>query len=220
MTITARRTSAVAVFALLLAFAGSARAQVFYSYPGARPVVDTSVSLGLVAGFGDNLTRLGGFGRFNLTSRADLGLEAMWDNIDPEGPGGDDTNLLGAGADGKYMLLEADNTIPVDLAVQLGAGFLTDDDYFLLHVPFGAIASREFAPGETDERLITPYAGVYFLFDYASFDAPAGVDDSDTDFDVELRVGVSAEIVRPGSLFAALHAGQETMFFLGFNAGL
>jgi hypothetical protein len=218
MTHTARRTVAAAAIALVLAIAGSARAQVFYSYPGAQPVVDTSVSLGLVAGFGDNLVRLGGFGRFNLTSSADLGLEAVWDNIDPEGAS-DDTNLLGAGADGKVVLLSADGSTPLDVAVQAGAGFLTDDGYFLLHVPFGAIASRDFLTN--DGRRITPYGGVYFVFDYASFDVPAGVDDdSDTDFDVELRVGASAEIVRNGSLFAALHAGLDTMFFLGFNAGL
>jgi hypothetical protein len=218
MAITVRRTGALIVIALVLGFAGSARAQVFYSYPGARPVVDTSVSLGLVAGFGDNLVRLEGFGRFNLTSSADLGLEAVWDNVDPEGPGGDDTNLLGAGADGKLLLVAADDDSPLDIAAQLGAGFLTDDDYFLLHIPFGAIASHDFVMN--DGRRIVPYGGVYFLFDYASFDAPPGSDDSETDFDVEMRVGASAEIVRRGSLFAALHAGQETMFFLGFNAGL
>lgn len=214
----ARRIGALVCVVVLCAWAAGARAQVFYSYPGARPVTDNSPSLGLVAGFGDNLVRLGAYGRFNLSYAADLGLEVVWDNVDIDN--GDDINYLGAGADGKYMLMEADAAIPVDLAVQFGAGFLTEDDYFLLHVPFGVMVSREFAPGENDERLVTPYGGVYFVFDYASFDAPPGADDSDTDFDVELRIGASAEIVRHGSVFAALHAGLETMFFLGFNAGL
>ena len=68
------------------------------------------------------------------------------------------------------------------------------------------------------------YGGIYLLFDHVKIDAPEGApedyDDSDSDFDVELRIGASAEIVKRGSVFAALHAGNGTMFFLGFNAGL
>jgi len=197
--------------------AGSAHAQVFYSYPGARPVTDTSPSLGLVAGFGDNLVRLGGFGRFNLSSRSDLGLEAMYNNVKSEGSS-DDTGFGGAGIDGKWLFFPSRQDMQVDIAANVGAGFLARSGYLNVHVPFGAIASHDFTMN--DGRLITPYAGVYFLFDYLNFDAPAGADDSDTDFDVELRVGCSAEIVKRGSLFAALHAGNGTMFFLGFNAGL
>ncbi len=216
MATRAVRTGALAAV-LFLMLAPQPRAQVFYSYPGARPVTDTSPSLGLVAGFGDNVVRLGGFGRFNLSSVADLGLEAVWDNVDPEGAG-DDTNFFGAGGDGKYLLVSADESVPLDISAQVGAGFLSREDYFLLHVPFGGIASHDFLTN--DGRRIVPYGGVYFVFDYATFDAPPGTDDSDTDFDVELRVGASAEIVRRGSVFAALHAGNGTMFFLGFNAGL
>jgi hypothetical protein len=208
---------ALVCVAVVWGWAAGAQAQVFYSYPGARPVTDTSPSLGLVSGFGDNLVRLGAFGRFNLSSAADLGLELMWDNVDAEGVG-DDANQLGAGIDGKYLLMAADQDNPLDVSAQLGAGFLSESGYFLLHMPFGAIASHDFTTN--DGRRIVPYGGVYFVFDYWSFDAPAGEDDSDTDFDVELRVGASAEIVRRGSVFAALHAGNGTMFFLGFNAGL
>ena len=202
---------------LVCALAPGARAQVFYSYPGARPVTDTSPSLGLVAGFGDNTVRLGGFGRFNLSPVADLGLEAMYQNVDTEDTS-NDTSSGGAGMDGKYLLAEADGSMPLDIAVQAGAGFLAGSGFLDVHVPLGGLASHDFIMN--DGRRITPYGGVYFLFDYVSFDAPAGVDDSDTDFDVEMRIGASAEIVKRGSLFAALHAGNGTMFFVGFNAGL
>jgi hypothetical protein len=217
MSTRAQRIGALAVV-VLGALATGVHAQVFYSYPGARPVTDTSPSLGLVAGFGEDLVRLGGFGRFNVSPSVDLGLEAMFDNLDNDGAGEDDTGFFGAGGDGKFLLVPADEDMPLDIAAQAGVGFLSRSGYFLLHVPFGGIASHDFLM--SDGRRITPYGGVYFVFDYASFDAPAGADDSDTDFDVEMRVGASAEIVKRGSLFAALHAGNGTMFFLGFNAGL
>ena len=38
--------------------------------------------------------------------------------------------------------------------------------------------------------------------------------------DPSAKIGASAEIVKKGSLFAALHAGNGTMFFVGFNKGL
>src|SRR5258706_16165825 len=85
----------VAAFAVVVvcALATGAGAQVFYSYPGARPVTDASPSLGLVAGFGDNLIRLGGFGRFNPSPSADLRAEALYN----DGKGEDSTNYTGLG---------------------------------------------------------------------------------------------------------------------------
>ncbi len=221
MTNNARRTSALAGAVLGFAFVSGAHAQVFYSYPGARPVTDTSPSLGLVSGFGDNVVRLGGFGRFNLSSVADLGLEVMFENVDTEDTS-DDTGFWGAGADGKYLLMEAGENTSLDVALQLGAGFFSREDYLLVHVPLGVMASHDFLMN--DGRRIVPYGGVYLLFDYLDINAPPGsppdFDESSTDTDVELRIGASAEIVKRGSLFAGLHAGNGTMFFLGFNAGL
>jgi len=202
---------------VLLACASASRAQVFYSFPGAKPVTDTSPSLGLVAGFGDNVVRLGGFGRFNLSTRSDLGLEVMYNNVKGE-DSTDDTGFGGAGIDSKWLFFESRQDMQIDIAANLGGGFLARSGNLDIHVPLGAIASHDFTMN--DGRLITPYAGFYFIFDYFKFDAPEGVDDSDTDSDVELRIGASAEIVKKGSLFAALHAGNGTMFFIGFNAGL
>lgn len=212
-----RQISALAGAVLVLALASLARAQVFYSYPGAPPVTDTSPSLGLVAGFGDNVVRLGGFGRFNLSPAADLGLEAWYQNVDTE-DSAEDTSFGGAGLDGKYLLTSANANMPLDIAAQVGGGFLARSGYLNVHVPLGAMASHDFVTN--DGRHIVPYGGVYLIFDYFSFDAPPGVDDSDTDFDVEVRLGASASIVKRGSLFAALHAGNGTMFLLGLNAGL
>ncbi|HEX6791806.1 MAG TPA: hypothetical protein VF247_10895 [Candidatus Krumholzibacteria bacterium] len=212
----ARLTGALVGIASLVVLAGGAHAQVFYSFPGAHPVTDSAVALGLVSGFGDNVVRLGGFGRFNLSSSADLGLEVMWDNVDAENTSGD-TDFWGAGLDGKYLIVSADGDMPLDIAVQAGGGFESRSDYLNIHVPFGGLASHDFMMN--DGRRITPYGGVYFVYDHVKIDYADGTDASDSDFDVEMRVGASAEIVKRGSLFAALHAGNGTMFFLGFNTG-
>jgi hypothetical protein len=204
--------------ALLALAASGVQAQVFYSYPGAKPVTDLSPSLGLVAGFGDNVIRLGGFGRFNISSVADLGVEAMYQNVDTDGSG-KDTGYGGAGIDGKYALMFANENTPLDASVQAGVGFLSRSDYLQIHVPFGGIASHDFV--YAGDRKIVPFAGVYFVWDYVKISGlPGGGDDSSTDFDVEMRIGASAEIISRGSVFASLHAGNGTMFFIGFNAGL
>jgi len=207
----------VMVAMVLVLGAGSARAQVFYSYPGAKPVTDTSPSLGLVAGFGDNVVRLGGFGRFNLSTKSDLGLEVMYNNVKGE-DSTDDTGFYGAGIDGKWLFYEARQDMQIDIAANLGGGFLARSGQSDIHVPVGAIASHDFVT--SDGRVITPYAGLYLIFDYFKFDVPGGGSDSDTDSDAEIRFGASADIVKNGSLFAALHAGNGTMFFIGFNLGL
>jgi hypothetical protein len=206
----------VAAMGVVCALAGAAHAQVFYSFPGAKPVTDSSPSLGLVAGFGDHVVRIGGFGRFNLSDRADLGLEAMYNNVKAEGTT-DDTGFGGGGVDGKYQFYHARQDMQIDIAANIGVGVLARSSYYDVHVPFGALASHDFVLN--DGRLIVPYAGLYFVYDYVHVDE-GGVSDSDSDFDTELRVGASAEIVKKGSLFAALHAGNGTMFFIGFNAGL
>lgn len=206
----------VAAMVVACALAGAAHAQVFYSFPGAKPVPDASPSLGLVAGFGDNIVRLGGFGRFNLSERADLGLEAMYNNVKDDGTH-NDTGYGGGGVDGKYQFYHARQDMQIDIAANAGVGVLARSSYYNIHVPFGALASHDFTLN--DGRLIVPYAGLYFVYDYVHVDVN-GESGSDSDFDTELRIGASAEIVKKGSLFAALHAGNGTMFFIGFNAGL
>jgi len=215
----ARTAQRLALPAMLAACAlpCTARAQVFYSYPGARPVTDYSPSLGAVAGFGDNLIRLAGFARFNVTPASDLGVEVVYDNAGSEGAD-DDVGFGGAGVDFRYGIVAAGDNSPLDVAAQAGGGFLTRSDYLNLRFPLGVVASRDIVL--KDERILVPYGGIYVLIDYVDISGGPGSDQSDTDADVELRLGISAEIVKKGSLFAALHVGDDTMFFVGFNAGL
>ncbi len=206
----------LAALALLAAFAAGAHAQVFYSMPGARPVPDDSPVLGVALGFGDDLFRVVGFGRFNASQNSDIGLEVIYEDLDT-GPGSDDTHRFGGGADYKYLAVRQDDTTPVDVAVQFGAGVLAHSNYTLIAVPLGALVSRTFTVD--GDRDIVPYGGVYLAMDFVDNDAP-GNDGFDSDVDVEVRLGASAEIARNASVFAAFHAGNGTLFFLGFSASL
>jgi hypothetical protein len=124
----------------------------------------------------------------------------------------------GAGVDFRYLIVAAGESSPMDVSAHAGGGFLARSDVLTIRVPLGAMASRDIVL--KDERIVVPYGGLYVVIDYVDIDAGPGADQSDTDADVELRLGVSAEIVRRGSVFAALHVGDDTMFFVGFNAGL
>jgi hypothetical protein len=209
------RVAAVAVV-VMCALVTGASAQVFYSFPGARPVPDSSPAMGLVAGFGDHVVRLGGFGRFNLSSKSDLGLEAVFNNVKSDT--GNDTGYGGGGIDGKYLFFQSRQDMQIDISANAGVGVLARSSFYNIHVPFGAIASHDFTT--SDGRRITPFGGLYFIYDYDHVDAPEPAGGGDSKFDMEMRIGASAEIVKRGSLFAALHAGNGTMFFIGFNAGL
>jgi hypothetical protein len=207
---------AAGALALLAAFPAGARAQVFYSMPGARPVPDESPALGIALGLADNRFRLDGFGRFNASQRADIGLEVVYEDLDT-GPGSNDSSRFGAGADFKYLAVRQGSNTPVDAAVQFGAGVLARSGYTLIRMPLGALVSRTFTVDR--DRDIVPYGGVYLIMDFVDHDTP-GNNGFDSDIDVEMRVGASAEISTHTSVFAALHAGNGTMFFLGFSVGL
>jgi hypothetical protein len=210
-----RRTLAtIAIVIATLAAASGAHAQVFYPHPGARPVPDSSPALGAAAGFGDDMFRLAGFVRLNASQRSDIGFELIYDDID-SGPASDDSGRFGGGIDWKLLVVEQDDDRrPVDAAVQVGAGMLDASNYKLFRFPIGAMASRTFPL--SDNRSVTPYIGGYLLVDFIHVDN-AG---SDSDVDVEFRMGGSVEVVDRANFFAALHLGNGTMFFLGFSASL
>jgi hypothetical protein len=212
-----RSIASIVAAAAVTALPVAARAQVFYSYPGARPVSDASPALGATAGFGDHLVQLLGFARFNASPVSDLGVEGVFQSVDA-GDGGSDIGYGGVGVDYRYQFLEAGDTYPVDVCAQGGGGFVARSRFLDIRVPFGAMASRDFVL--RDGRHIVPYGGLYVVIDHERVDVPGFGNHSHTDGSLELRFGASAEIVRRGSVFAALHVGNGTMFFLGFNAGL
>ena len=203
-------------FAILLAVTAlvcmctAASGQVFYEYPGAPVVKENEPVIGSCLRIGDNLFRIDGYARFNVSPDMDFGLELVFDNFH-------DNWRYGAGGDVKYAIVPTDATMPFDLSVNGGFGFESGDDITTLIFPFGGVISRplELASGRT----LTPYGGVYLLLLHTSIDTniPGVGSTSDTDTDVEIRGGVNFNVADQADLFAALHLGAGNRFYIGLN---
>jgi len=199
---------AVATFA-----AGGASAQVFYQYPQAPVVTDSEPAAGGVFGIGENdLLRFLGFGRFDINRSMDLGLELVVDNSDVFS---ESSWRMGIGADVKYSIRPDSTTLPFDLSVLAGLGFQTGGDLTNFDIPIAGVISRDLAL--ENGRRIVPYGGVYGIVRHWSYD-PGTTSSSETNFDLELRLGTSFEVWDSGDAFVAVHIGEAFIFTLGFNA--
>jgi hypothetical protein len=198
----------ILMLAALVVLSTQAQAQVFYEFPGAPVTKEHEPVLGPYIAIGDDLVRLGAYGRFNVTRLTDLGLELVFDNQN-------DDWRIGAGGDVKYAIVPTSVTLPFDLSLNAGFGFESGGDVTTILVPIGGVISRplELASG----RVLTPYGGVYVLIIHTSVDGPPGFDASDTDADVELRTGISVQMKDQADVFAALHLGSGTRFYIGLN---
>jgi len=205
-----RRFIFVAAAISVLLLGAGASAQVFYEYPAAPVVRENEPVFGPAIAIGEHdLFRVNGFARFNISVPMDLGLELVLDNVS-------DVTRFGVGGDIKYQFIPPeDMTMPFDLAFNAGFGFESGGDVTTIVIPIGALISKsiEIAPS----RLVTPYAGVYLLILHTSIDAGRYGDVSDTDTDVELRGGASVSITDMADVFAALHLGSGTKFYIGLN---
>jgi len=210
------RGALIAVLALLgiLGSQETARAQAYQPYFTARPVPTDSPALGGAVGFGDDMFRFAGHSRFNISSASDLGIELVFDTFESDFE--DDTHFYGGGLDFKYLVVAQGERLPFDLAAQACVGMEWGNDTSQLVVPFGFLGSKSIAVD--DDRMVTPFTSAYVVVEHTSFDA-AGVDD-DTDVNVEIRLGAGFEVTNRTNVYAALHIGNGTMFFLGFSAGL
>jgi len=211
--------SALALAALIAATTSvAANAQVFYLYPEAPPVGDTQPATGGGLGIAGDQLRFLGFGRFNVSPGMDLGVEVVLDRLSGSGPGGNSSWRFGLGGDVKRAIIPSDRPLPFDLAVQAGFGFQTGGNLTSFDLPVGAVASR---PVRMDNgREFVPYAALYLVVRRVSFDLPAPFDVSDTDLDIDLRLGSSFQLFDSGDAFVTLNISSDVMVFFGFNAGI
>ena len=205
--------AAVALVAVLAPMTG---AQVFYTYPGAPPVKPDQPALGANIGFGSDLFRILGYGRFNVNSASDLGIELIFDKADTPV----DANVWrwGFGADYKYAIAPKDTTrLPFDLALNAGFGYQNGGDLWNIRFPVGGLVSRPLK--FKGDNVLVPYGGVYVLFEYAKWNLPPSSmgDDSDFEVDVELRAGAGYEFNETALAYATLFVGAGTKFYLGIN---
>jgi len=201
----------ILTFASLLGcalFVTNSHAQVYYSFPGATVIEKDFADVGTAIGFGDNVTRLLGYGRFNVSQVSDLGLEVVMDNTAG-------TWRLGAGVDFRYLIVPTSRELPFDLSVGAGLGFESGAHFSNIDIPVGGMISR---PLELDNgHILLPFAGFYVVYTNVHSDRFG----NDADLEVELRAGSSYELTRMVRVFAAASfGGRDTMFFLGVNARL
>jgi hypothetical protein len=184
----------------------SARAQVFYQYPTALPVEMMRITVGPYLAAGDNsLYRMSGFARWGLADQLDIGAELIGESRDSHG-------RFGAGIDMKFSLLPTIRSMPFDLSADVGVGFINSDELSTLQIPIGGIVS---IPLEMESgRSIVPYMGVYLLIVEDKIDTGSGKV-SDTDFDAEIRGGLSVGITPDADGFATLQLGRDGLFALG-----
>jgi hypothetical protein len=191
----------------------NASAQVFYLYPGAPVVPDSQPALGTCLGIGDDLYRINGYGRFNISKHMDMGLELVFDRASKKW-------RAGAGADLKYAIIpnSEDYHMPFDLAVNGGFGLTSGNDITFWQFPVGAVISKSFDINEGST--VTPYGGLYVLIMYTSVDLGTGGKRSNTETDVEMRLGAAVGISEKMNIHATLHFGSGTIFYLGLNLGV
>lgn len=203
-----RKTGWLALLAVV-AIAGAApevRAQVFYQYPTALPVDMMRVTVGpYLAGGEESLYRMGGFVRWGLAEQLDIGAEMLGESADGDG-------RFGVGIDMKFSLLPAIRSMPFDLSTNVGVGFINSDAIDILQIPIGGIVS---IPLEMESgRSIVPYLGVYLLIVRNEVETGNG-SVSDTDFDAEIRPGLSVGITPNADGFATIHLGRDGLFAAG-----
>jgi hypothetical protein len=207
--------AAVAAAAIVALLASAAGAQVFYMYPGAPPVKADQPAAGVNIGFGDNLFRTLGYGRFNVNSASDIGIELVFDNTDTAVE--TDKWRIGLAADYKYAIIPDSTDMPFDLSVNGGFGFQSGGDMKNILIPVGGLIS---GPLElSNGQVLVPYGGVYVLIAYSTWDLPLGAtgDTSKWDTDVELRGGAAYHINKTAAAYASLFIGAGTKFYVGIN---
>lgn len=201
------RTATTLAVVLLVICCSNAFAQVFYQYPGAPTVEPQRFFAGAYLSGGEDLFRLGGYGRLRVARYWDIGFEGLVENENGDWRGG-------AGADIKYQFPTAKGT-PVDLSIDAAFGFVSGSDVTIFNAPLGGIIS---SPLKTDGgTLITPYLGVYAVFVRTEVTRSGLPDVTDNDIEALLRGGVSVQLSENLEIFGSLQLGPKDLVSLGLN---
>lgn len=192
---------------LLLLGAHPAASQVFYQYPDAAVIKPGEAVAGSYLALGDfQLFRLGVYGRMNATRYLDVGADFLFDSADGDG-------RWGIAADVKYAIFPETAAIPFDLSVTTGLGMISSDEIEIVQAPLGGLISSAYRLD--NGRTLVPYLGVYVLYVDSKFKAGSGPDVSDSDVDVEIRMGLDYTLGESADLFVGVHLGRDAMVAVG-----
>ena len=205
----------LAAVALLAAAAPAAASAQAFEYPAFQPPrVTETREYNFAFADGASSTSLVFQWREGYGPGSQISFDAGFGDVD----GGDPALLVG----GQYaqQLTTADASIPVDLALTVGANLalFTGDtpDGVLVRVPLGLVLGRTFVVDAPTGFAITPYVHPRASLDYAS-----GADDDKTDLGVNVDVGANFRITPAfsGRLAFTLGGGDDD-FFRGDAFGL
>jgi len=206
-----RLSAILAAVVILSVTYSSSFAQVFYQYPGAPAVERQHIVAGTYLSGGEDLVRLGGYGRVGFAEYWDFGFEGLVENEDGNW-------RAGAGGDLKYQLFPTNKAFPFDVSLDIGFGFTSGDNRKVLETPIGGIIS---SPLKTDDgQLITPYVGVYAVFLRTEIKRTGFPDITDNDLEALIRGGVSIQMTDALELFGTLQLGPADLLSLGLNIRL
>jgi hypothetical protein len=112
------------------------------------------------------------------------------------------------------MVRQADDEIPFDLSLDFGVGLVDKEDASSLLFTLGGQGGWRGV--EPESRGLEPYLGLVLVVERMSVDLPDG-EETETDTDLEVRVGTAYRLASALSLIAELHAGRGTAFGVGLN---
>jgi hypothetical protein len=215
-----RQTLTVVVSVLSLCFAwGLCSAQVFGNYATARTVQAGKRVGGAYFTIADDVLGLLGQFRCGYSDDADFGVQLGFNSTDSRVYRGGmfteegETHLL-LGGDGKYNLRKADEGMPVDVSVDFGAGYVDMEESSRLL--FSLSGQGGWTVETENAKTLSPYVGLGVIVDRVSIDTASG-NLTDTDTDIEVRLGAAYLFSSGVSAIAELQTGDGTSFGVGLN---
>jgi hypothetical protein len=207
-----KRLLLIALFVAGLVPAPAARAQVFGQYTTAEILTLNARQGGAYVNFSQDVVGALGQLRLSFYPNVDFGFQGGLSRLDL---GTTTKTSLRLGADVRFGVAKATKDSPVDVAVGVGLGVETSDNYSVLRLGPSIVASRSFP--FTSTSTIAPYAGA--MLGFASWDVG---DKSNTDFSLPVRLGAELRAI-PGVHITAelqLRIGDDFDDHAGFAAGV
>jgi hypothetical protein len=182
----ALRLALVVAAALVLA-PSAALAQVFGTWAPAVPYPTDSYNAGAFLIVGEPFGLVGQF-RTGIDDNWDVGIQFGVPNFDY----GDDA-IIGIGGDVKYLIVPEGENLPFDLATDFAFGYQHADNVSLVDFDFGVVGSK--TTTTSGGTTLIPYGAIMLAVGHASVDLPEeledlGIDASDTELDINVRIGL------------------------------
>ncbi|MCK4349341.1 MAG: hypothetical protein KAX13_00700 [Candidatus Krumholzibacteria bacterium] len=209
------RSAVILILLVALAIPCSLGAQTMVTMTTAAVSAEGEGGLFMIAG--NDVVRGGVLSRFLLSKTIDLGLQLAFDRYKEK-------SFLGFGVDFKFHIPAVTSTVPIDIAIDAGAGLLESSDRRRIFLAPGIIVSGRV---ETSKRnVLVPYMGLYALFTRRTWkiqncddEYGRGCQAWEKSFYAEamLRAGVMIPLREDFQILVEMNVNGEIMFGAGVN---